>query len=210
MTRVAVIGHGRSPEGKGWGAKIDSCQTVIRMWDNHWQDERDYGVKYDYGYYEISPRQLERYIEYNRKVPKLGWLAGMLKSKTDHTPPENTLVISPWTWVNVGYYELGGRGAGEKGKLTLPRGMVAACWAVDSVPGDIILVGFDNTHAGKLLPIEEGFSDVYREQPSTGPFKDYHAGETKYHNHDHAVERPLIELLAKRAGKKVFFAQEIW
>jgi hypothetical protein len=40
---AAVIGHGRSPVGRGWGSRIDACDLVVRMWDNHWQDEADWG-----------------------------------------------------------------------------------------------------------------------------------------------------------------------
>lgn len=45
--RIAVIGHGISPAGRGWGNRIDSL-PVVRMHDWHWQGKEDYGTRADY------------------------------------------------------------------------------------------------------------------------------------------------------------------
>lgn len=49
MKTVFVIGHGASPQGKGFGELIDASEGVVRLHDWHWQLERpeDYGCRCD-------------------------------------------------------------------------------------------------------------------------------------------------------------------
>ena len=76
MTRsIAVVGHGLTPKGKGWGYNIDRSDVVVRMWNYHWQTPKDYGRKYDYGMFEISKTELARFNRHNVRFPGLGWLA---------------------------------------------------------------------------------------------------------------------------------------
>lgn len=206
---IAIVGHGRSPEGKGWGAKIDACTVVVRMWDCHWQWTTDYGCKYDYGYFEISPRQWQRFSEHNCRTPTQGWVGGKVKAKSIGVIlPAKTTIVPSVRWVELGQL-MGGRGKG--GRLTLPRGVVAACWALERFrPKHCVLVGFDFTYQGKTLSIEESFPAQYLREPSTGPFKHYVAHSRVYNYHDHAIERPLLVEIARRSGTQLSFAQEVW
>lgn len=206
---VAIIGHGRSPQAKCWGPKIDALDCVIRMWDCHWQGATDWGVKYNYGYFELSPRQMSRFLQCNQREPSIGWLAGHLKD-TDWTLPTNTVVVREiWDWIELGK-QLGG--IGTRGKLKLTRGCAAACWAITQRPRTVTLVGFDNVHQGKVLNRAEGFPDGYCDLPSTGPFKDYEefVGGTKYGNHDYVAEGAIIKTLAERNSVRLHFAQDVW
>jgi len=204
-----VIGHGRTPVGQGWGPKIDACDAVIRLWDWDWQDAEDYGCKYDYGYFELSPRQLDRFHLHNKRTPTINWLGGWLKQR-DYPLPPNTIVVDPLPWVRLGL-ALGG--IGTKGKLTFTRGVVAAAWAIDCLAsaGDlIVLVGLDNVRAGKAISIEEGYPEAYLRTASIGPFKSYTGGVTKYANHDYAIEGPVLATLAKRKRVELAHAQDVW
>lgn len=203
MTTV-VIGHGRTPGGKGWGPKIDEC-LVVRLWDNHWQDPTDYGTRYDYGYMELSPKQFSRLKFYNQRTPDIGWIGGLLKRSNYDLPPK-TQVILTGEWTERGR-RLGG--VGETGKLKLTRGVQAACWAISQRPDAVVLVGFDNVYTGEALTPEAGFPDAYRILPSTS-WKNYKGGGTKYHNHDYIVEGKILQTLADDSGVILHHAQDIW
>lgn len=207
MTTAAIIGHGRTPVGKGWGPHIDACGTVMRLWDCHWQDKPDYGSKYDYGYMELSPKQFSRYKFYGQLVPDKGWIGGLLKT-SQYDLPDNMTIIDTWPWINRGI-KLGGVGA--TGKLKLTRGVAAACWLISHQPRptSVVLVGFDNVYTKCALTPEEGFPDVYRLLPSTS-WKDYVGGGTKYGNHDYEIEGRILQTLADECGVKLHHAQDIW
>jgi len=208
--RIVIIGHGKSPMGKGWGEKIDACDYVIRMWDNHWQNEADYGTKYDYGFFEAHPSMMPHFWQHKQRDPTEGWAASLLF----HSPraycqmPEGTELIDQAPWAEIGE-QLGGMG--ETGRLQFTRGTIAACWAIEnSEPGDqIILVGYDNIHAGTALPVRAGFPEEYLEQQSTFSFNGYKPGR-KYGNHDFQCENPVMQHLAKKHNVTVTFAQDIW
>lgn len=206
---VAVIGHGKSPVGRGWGALIDSSDVVIRMWDWHWQNPADYGFKYDYGLFEIAQGLIvDLFNKHNERTPSVAFLGSKLKPFRGPLP-HPTILIDPTPWERLG----ASRGArGETGKFKLTRGVVAVCWALTQVlPGSrVILVGFDNVHAQIGLSPEAGFPDEYRDLPSTFPFRNYKGGSTKYGNHDYAAERPLIEYLAAHHQVIVQFAEDVW
>lgn len=202
---IAVIGHGRTPVGRGWGEAIDGCDLVMRMWDCHWQDEGDYGVRYDVGYYELSPKQMSRMKFYNDRTPSKYWVAGLLKTTTDAQP--NTKEILMGDWIKLGL-ELGG--VGTTGKLKLTRGCAAACWAITALePKQVILVGFDNIATGLALSPKEGFPDVYAALPSTS-WKSYVGGGTKYHNHDYVAEGSILKTLAAKHQVRLVHAQDVW
>jgi len=46
---VCIVGHGPSTQGRELGKIIDSYDIVIRMVECDWQDELDYGKKYNIG-----------------------------------------------------------------------------------------------------------------------------------------------------------------
>lgn len=204
----AIVGHGRSPEGKGWADVIDSCDVVVRMWDWTWQDECDYGAKYDFGFYEIQDALITAFKKHNKAWPKYGWVASLL-GFTKQDLPEKTEIISQAVWAFEGR-RLGGVGA--TGNLEYTRGTIAALWLIArSAPGDIVmLVGYDSVLAGKQLALDKAFSRKYRANPGTMSFNGYKDNAVKYGNHDFAIERPVMQMMAKRHGVILKFAQQEW
>src|SRR5678816_711293 len=159
MTQTwAVIGHGLSPEGRTWGGLIDECDVVIRMWNwnYQWNRPQDYGKKYTYGFYEISPTEMARFWRYNKAKPDQFWIGSQLKEYTGELPAPTT-VVDPSRWEADGR-ALGGEGVGKRLRLT--RGARAALWALERIPsgtGRVVLVGFDSVKAGMGLPTAEAF-----------------------------------------------------
>jgi hypothetical protein len=208
MTTI-VIGHGRSPEGRGWGGKIDSCEIVIRMWDWRWQPFIDYGSKYDYGLFMLTPKGIQIFNEYNETKPQRGWLAYMGKPTPLGLLPKGVPVelVDTAHWVDAAV-AMGG--AGLSGKLTLTRGTAAAAWAIQEEKERVILVGFDNVACGINRPIEESFCpdywNLYMGRFDQGKDKYYPIGQSKTATHDMAVEMPLLQKLASRRGVRL----EIW
>jgi len=69
MISVAIIGHGSSIEGRGYGKFIDSNDIVIRMAECDWQNHTDYGIKYDIGVFAEGPSK--SWAENSQRIPKL-------------------------------------------------------------------------------------------------------------------------------------------
>lgn len=206
---IAVIGHGRSPEGKGWGGRINAC-TVIRMWDWCWQARDDYGSRYDYGLFEAHPAMMRTFYENNRADPDKGWVASALFAPERCRLPKNTQLVDQAPWNALGK-RLGGKG--QTGRLQFTRGTIATCWAIETLAkrGDrIVLVAFDNIRVGRALPLDEAFSKAYQANPGTFSFSSYLENATKYGNHDYAIELPVMRHLAARHGVEIAFAQDIW
>lgn len=217
MRTIAVIGHGRSPEGKGWGENIDACDVVIRMWDWQWQARKDYGTKYTFGLIEAVPQLLDGFYQHNERVPDEGFIASVYP----HVPlsrvnlPEKTEAFDQANWSAFGK-AMGGMG--NTGDLRYTRGTLAALWAIDRYRrnGHVILVGFDSIKLRYAQPTEEAFSEAYQRNPGTFRFGPYtrsvakDGSTTKHGNHDYAIERPVIEALAGRYAASVSFAQEVW
>ncbi len=210
---LAVIGHGRSCEGKGWGPRIDACDRVIRMWNWGCFQGPDYGTRYDYGIIEVHPQCLDEFYKHNKRKPACGYVASKLwtRRRARHSLPEGSVVVDQRVWLDGrDGREVGG--IGETGKWELTRGGIAACWAItQSRPGDtVVLVGCDNLYVGETLPLEDAFAQRYIDDPAAAKFSDYVAGVTKSGNHDFLAERDLIELMGKRRRVEVYFAQDAW
>lgn len=207
MSLAVVVGHGRSPEGKGWGPRIDAARCVIRMWDWGWQDAADYGTRYDYGVIEIGTGLIEKAMKHKRSDPAKGWIASLLHGKPSRLPP-NSEIVDQKRWNDIGR-RLGG--AGATGRLQFTRGTIATCWAIEQERwSEIVLVGFDVILAGKTLGTEKDFSPAYRKNPGTFSFSGWRANTSKFGNHDFKVERKVIATLAEEHGVRVNFAQEVW
>lgn len=205
--RVAIIGHGRSPEGKSWGPLIDEC-VVVRMWDHAWQDPADYGDRYDYGLFEVHPSMMPTFHENNVRQPSIGWVGSVLSRPDRCRLPDRTELINQADWNALGK-EMGGIGA--TGNLQFTRGTIAACWAIERLEAEaVVLVGFDNIEAGVTLDMEDAFSPAYRANPGTFPFDRYKGGETKHGNHDFTIELPVMRHLADKHGVDLVTAAQIW
>lgn len=209
MATIAIIGHGRSPEGTRWGALIDGCDLVIRMWDCAWQAPADYGSKYDFGLLEAHPQMVQTFQKNNRRRPALGWVASVLHQPERCALPPNTELVDQTPWNELGK-KLGGIGA--TGRLQFTRGTIATCWAIEKAKrgSTIVLVGFDNIVAGQTLNIDKAFSPVYRRNPGTFSFSAYRGGVSKFGNHDFAIELPVMKHLAAERRVRLITAGEIW
>ena len=210
---IVVVGHGRSPEGQGWGKLIDSADIVVRMWEWHWQAPVDYGTRYDWGLIETHRKVLDKFDAFNSGKPRLGWIASKLycNARCLATLPPNSIVVDQEQWLKQEGAAI--KGFGETGKWQLTRGGVAACFAISRAkPGTtLVLVGFDNIRRGVALAPDAAFSPIYQADPAFWGMDGYKEGATKEGNHDYPAERRLIELVAsRRGGVTVAFAQDFW
>lgn len=212
MSRVTVIvGHGKSPEGRGWGPRIDAADCVIRMWDWPWQEFSDYGIRYDWGVLETLAKVMRNWRQHNRATPAAGWIVSLLDQYAGFLRelPARSIIVDQRDWLRHAGSEAG---VGTTGRWELTRGGIAACWAATrALPGEtIVLVGCDNLREGVALPLEAAFPAAYRAHPGAWPFTDYRGGVTKYGNHDFPAERRLIQKLGLHRGAHVVFAQDVW
>lgn len=214
MTIIAVIGHGRSPEGKRWAANIDDCDQVVRMWNWDWQPEAGYGRKYDHGLFTITPKGIAMWERYNARQPTGMWLGYVSKPATIPDAMRNCYIIYTDTWVaeamNMG-------GVGLSGVLTLTRGTVAAAWAISctQIRGrlDVVLVGFDNVKAENNRPPDESFCPEYwrmyrRFTPDIEKVYPWEQPQTA--THDMRVEKKFLQQLAQKCGVGLHFAEDVW
>jgi hypothetical protein len=210
---IAVIGHGRSPEGRGWGCRIDACSLVVRLWNCEWQAPADYGTRYDWGLIETHRKVLQQFSTHNRRTPRKGWIASKLYCTRDvHAMlPFGTVVIDQEQWLQCEGREI--KGCGTHGVWQLTRGGIAALWAIHQTrPGDtVVLVGFDIIKAGVAPTAAEAFSPEYQASGGFWGLQGFTPGATKEGNHDYPAERRLIELVAaRRGGIKLAWADELW
>lgn len=81
---AAVVGHGPSLEGAGWGPQIDKHDLVIRMVECDWQPKADYGQKYDIGVY------LRGYpvnvMSQMKRIPAIAYWTVTLEREEEHLP----------------------------------------------------------------------------------------------------------------------------
>lgn len=208
MSSVAVIGHGRSPEGKGWGRKIDEC-VVIRMWDWHWQAPQDYGERYDYGVFSILPVSSMAFDKAAKRTPDVGWL-GYARGQQIGGIPGNTTII------DQRFRDIAKKYAPGVFPLNLTRGCAAAAWALDCNAWDeVILVGFDNVRAGICLAVEEAFAPDYLEHydatyPQWRRGGWYSPGQSRCGSHFMGAEAPMLAEVAEESGTKLSFAEDTW
>lgn len=206
-----MIGHGRSPEGRGWGPEIDACGLVVRMWDCHWQPAQDYGTRYDFGMVALNHGQIAAWMKFNERSPARGWL-GFLREGTMARPGFET--VDPANWNRMARL-LGARRQG--GRFNLTRGCAALCWAIERAGkgGEVVAVGFDNLRRGWLLPVDEAFPADYlahydRAFPGWRGGYGYQSGADTCGSHDIAVERWLVGTLADSRGVTVHPAGDLW
>jgi hypothetical protein len=204
-----IVGHGRSPEGRGWSHEIDACDVVIRMWDCAWQPPADYGTKYDFGLFEVHPTMMRTFSQFRRREPTQGWIGSVLHQPQRCRLPDRTQLVDQERWSRLGM-QMGG--VGRTGRLQFTRGTIASLWAIERARrGDtVVLLGFDNIRLGQTLALELAFCESYRANPGTFSFSAYRGGETKHGNHDFAIEYPLMRKIAQRRGVKLRFAEDMW
>lgn len=210
MNTYIVVGHGVTPMGQGWGHKIDSSYVVMRMWNWHWQNVKDFGQRFDYGFYEISPTEMVRFHRHCVYTPSQHWVGSWLEAYEGELP-RGTRIINPSRW-ELAAVDMGGHGANGK-RLRLTRGVRAALWLITQVmrkEDQLVLVGFDNVRASMGLPVEQAFPKDYLTCPAMFPLRDYVGGTPQYRSHDYTIEGPLLKKFAELNKVKVVHAQDIW
>lgn len=191
---VAIIGHGPSPGGKGWGTDIDLCDCVIRMWDCHWQAPADYGIRYDIGCFTLSPKELVDFRRLCRRRPLKWWgydPRGMIRGGHVEALAEPIEVIESRAWEDRGR-KMGGRGLA--GRFELSRGSAAVMAALEWLkPERLHIVGFDTVASGVIADAEYGPAAAASnaDRRVTPQIKiDRARGKTA--THDYPAERRLI------------------
>lgn len=208
---AAIIGHGRSPEDKGWGKQIDQCDYVLRLWDWTWQPPIDYGSRFDIGMYEIAAPHMKQFMTYNDANPTLHWIAVIIKHNSYFGP-----LVAGTDLFDISYWEemgkiMGAEGGCKPGVFRFQRGAVLACYAMVKLPiTRCILVGHDNTRAREAMSIEEGHNPIYVDSPVCLSFRDYEPGLTKYGHHDYAMEGEVLSKIAHERSIELVHAQDIW
>lgn len=209
---IVIVGHGRSPEGRGWGPIIDSADSVVRMWNWHWQATADYGTRYDWGLIEVHKVCIRDWQKHNQHNPKKGWLGSMLLRYREMASdlPAGVAIIQQEIWLKV--MQRKDWGIGETGVWQLTRGGIAAAWAITNAKefDTVVLVGFDVIKAGIAAPVEQAFSPEYMSSGGFFGMGAYVPGQTKEGNHDYPAERRLLEFLADRQAVTLQFAQDVW
>lgn len=212
MSLTVIIGHGRSPEGRRWGKRIDAADCVIRMWNWEWQKPDDLGTRYDYGLGETHKKVVLQWRDHCTRHPAKAYVVSLLDRYNRHLRdwPAGSIYVDQYDWLNAHGKLIGG--VGETGKWELTRGGIAAIWAITQAqPGDeIVMVGFDNLRQGIALPTDEAFCKAYQLDPAAWPLSDYKPGLTKNGNHDFPAEHKFIQLMAARQGVTASYAQDIW
>jgi hypothetical protein len=178
------------------------------MWDCHWQPKRDYGTRYDWGFFEAHPQMMKDFWTHKKRDPEVGWVASVLFQPERCKLPENTELYDQAEWNKAGL-RMGG--LGKTRRLQFTRGTIAALWAMEKWPGsEIILLGFDNIVKGVSLPLRQAFCEAYRKNPGTFTFANYQGGETKHGNHDFAVELPLLLRASRELGCSLRTADQVF
>lgn len=202
MQVTCVIGHGTTPQGRGWGEFIDVADRVIRMWECDWQAPVDLGVRYTHGILEDHYKVLRRFYAHNKETPSRGWVVSHLEDHSvrarELSTPPNSIVWDQRLWTQdpqLGQI-VGGRG--ERVKWELTRGGFAGCWALQTAAaGDlVVMIGCDNIEHGRAAPLSSAFPDAYLASPACAGVADYVGGAARTGNHDFAAEKRLLELLA--------------
>lgn len=191
---VAVIGHGPSPSGKGWGAQIDACERVIRMWDCHWQAPADYGTRYDVGIFTVWPGELQEFRRGRQRTPAEWWgydIRGM--GRNGHREPldQPSRLIDTRGWI-ARARAFGAKGS--TGKLEFTRGTVAVLAAIEWLkPQRLHIVGFDTISQGALAwPQYSAAAIGAWEQRKGRAYAFVDDGRERSPTHDYGAERRLI------------------
>lgn len=192
---IAVIGHGCSPDDKGWGEEIDAM-PVVRLHDWSWQNADDFGSRCDYG---VLPGPWKgRALKEATQAPDEAWLLYDLPGTVEWKDKPEEHLGKPV----VSYFAH---------EITAPlreRGLVpsrgtCAVWMAYQATGikDIVLVGFDS--------ILSGLTKQYsRNWPNPVPRRDLGSPGTGRHNH--ALECDVLLKWAEDHGITLHVADEEW
>lgn len=204
--RIAIVGHGVSTVGRGWGWAIDML-PVVRMHNWHWQDPIDYGARCDYAL--IWGPWLWRDAKQIQRLPTSGFMVaalprqilGRLTKRCDPPPYQSALFGVPVLQNTAAM-----RDFCERLPDCCPTRGAAAIVLAHATLGarEIVLVGMDSLVEGRLTPYPQAYAAVTGVQHGEGG----PPGADKWHNF--AAERDALKAWAADAGVALIPAGEIW
>lgn len=194
MSRIVVIGHGASPDGRGWGRKIDA-HPVVRLHDCHWQDSKDHGSRYDFGV--LPGPWLDRASKSIERVPARGWLCYMLAGRPVRMGPPAVLKNRPVSTYGTTLESV----LDPLGRYAPTRGLMAIVMGVLKTGAkEVVLVGFDGLLSGHIGP----YSRACPSRPAQG------SGGARSGRHAYDLERRALADFALRAGVRFVDAGVVW
>jgi hypothetical protein len=201
QNKVAIIGHGPSPEGRGWGYKIDQM-PVVRMHNHLWQYPRDYGTRLDYVVIPGPWGNLPYKEMDHNPPPACGYLLYTLpnqRSKFVHPEEFKDRTIAKFKMDNETktIFEAG---------FVPTRGFCGVIMAMRHLkPEEIVLVGFDSIVAGVQ-------TEYHPSAPGKEELKPEHVGTaiTENEAHHYGVEAHCIKEWAAENGVKLTVAEQAW
>lgn len=193
--RAAIIGHGTSVIGKGWGPKIDTC-TTVRMHDSAWQQPADWGERRDIGFLVLNERfageAIGKWSGACRKIACV--LHGRNMKLTRDVPKDVEIVVA----TDLPDMYAAWCPKAER-PIAMQRGTAAAATAMRLLkPKEMILVGFDNMRNGVVS------------ERAAGPEYPEVLGRDHWVRIDLASEARFIEEMARRHGVVMQHAEDVW
>lgn len=196
MDDVAVIGHGPSPEGRGWGHLIDGSATVVRMHDWHRQPAADYGQRCDFAV--LPGPWLLRALGQVERPPRDGWLVYRLPGR-DGAPVSEHLAGLRAFW----HEDDLAPALAPLGDFAPTRGLMGLVMMALRLTAlkRIVAVGMDSIRAGVL----SGYPAWYGAQPPAA-----YIGQTRNPRHAADLEKIALVRLAEITGVEIVHAEDIW
>jgi hypothetical protein len=185
---VAIIGHGESPKGCGWGAKIDE-HVVIRLKCPDWQDAKDYGKRVDY--MVSSTETLPVMLDYKRVPleywgqPKKGTWSSITEARfRERAKAPLKIPIEIHNRWNPVFRSLSDKTEQECPNHSL--GMAAITYACELLRAEVVLlVGFDNL-------LDPARLDYHKAMKGAWPTR-----------HDWTAENRMLPLIEKAFGVEI-------
>lgn len=204
--RVAVIGHGPSPTGRGWGKKIDACDVVIRMWECGWQSQEDYGERYTYGLFNLAEsrdgQRARQHLPCQPVPAKEWWLYRSGGARVPMGLFTKPVRDAPIRKLIAELASLGARTINADKAATPSRGLAAIATAVDRFPAaQIVLVGFDSMTGGRIS--EREYAPAF--QAGLPDWIDWRNDGVRTYAHDFAAECVWIS-----QRPNIVDAREVW
>lgn len=183
---LAIIGHGPSPVGEGYGQLIDSMDCVLRFHTCDLQDPIDYGTRYDYGVLP-GPWGTDRIQRETIRLPAKAWLVYLLHNqRRPRNYPDQVFGLQ----THVEEEEI----TRLLGDMELPptRGLCAILLAAYFLkPENIWLVGFDSLLLGRVMQYHEKYD------PRAARMPEEYIGQIRNARHDFEIENKKLQLISE-------------
>lgn len=180
------MGHGPSPKGKKWGARIDE-NIVVRLKNPTWQLVEDYGKRLDYlcSSTETMPIMLDYHkapLEYWAQPKRGNWAAAVEAAFRSRCKAPLRIPIDVHNRWNTAFRGL----TQDRDCPNHSLGMAAITYACEFLkPDEIRLVGFDNLLNPELL-------EYHKSHLGRWPTR-----------HDWHAEKAMLPLVSEAYGVKI-------